>query len=151
MRFEQAVRAGFRNYAAFGGRAGRAEFWWWILFTTLVSMALNAIQTVPFLWISSLSHVGMMNGYQTFQPAFQPGGGLSTLWSIAVLLPTLGLSVRRLRDAGYRWGHLFWLLLPIAGLIVLIVLLAQPSRTWPQDAPPDAVTAASAPGGTSAR
>jgi uncharacterized membrane protein YhaH (DUF805 family) len=36
--------------------------------------------------------------------------------------------VRRLRDAGHSWGNLFWILLPVAGLIVLIVLFAQPTR-----------------------
>ena len=38
------------------------------------------------------------------------------------------MTVRRLRDAGYGWGHVFWLLLPVAGLIFLVVLLAQRSR-----------------------
>ena len=114
MRFEQAITAGFRNYAVFGGRARRPEFWWWVLFTTLVSTVLNALPVWPmmsFPWHGS----------------FQPGSGLAGAWSIAVLLPTLGLTVRRLRDAGYGWGHVFWLLLPLAGLIVLIVLCAQPS------------------------
>ncbi len=49
------------------------------------------------------------------------------LWSIAVLLPTLAVSVRRLRDAGRQWTELFWILLPIAGLIVLIVRFCEPS------------------------
>jgi uncharacterized membrane protein YhaH (DUF805 family) len=114
MRFEQAITAGFRNYAEFGGRARRPEFCWWGLFTTLVSAALSALPAWPMM---SLSWHG----------SFQPGNGLAGVWSIAVLLPTLGLTVRRLRDAGYGWGHLFWLLLPLAGLIVLIVLCAQPS------------------------
>jgi uncharacterized membrane protein YhaH (DUF805 family) len=38
------------------------------------------------------------------------------------------VTVRRLRDAGYEWGHVFWILLPLAGAIVLIVLCAQPTR-----------------------
>ncbi|HUG51593.1 MAG TPA: hypothetical protein VLZ78_11410, partial [Terrimesophilobacter sp.] len=33
--------------------------------------------------------------------------------------PSLAVTVRRLRDAGYQWGHIFWLLLPVAGVIVL--------------------------------
>lgn len=114
MRFDQAITAGFRNYAEFGGRARRPEFWWWVLFTALVSAALNALPVWPMMWMP-------------WHGSFQPGSGLAGAWSIAVLLPTLGLTVRRLRDAGYGWGHLFWLLLPLAGLIVLIVLCAQPS------------------------
>ena len=118
MRFEQAIMAGFRNYAEFRGRARRPEFWWWVLFTTLVSAVLNALPAWPMMtW--------------PWHDSFQPASGLAGAWSIAVLLPTLGLTVRRLRDAGYGWGHLFWLLLPLAGLIILIVLCAQPSMPTP--------------------
>ena len=32
------------------------------------------------------------------------------------------------RIAGYGWGHMFWLLVPIAGIIVLIVFWSQPAK-----------------------
>lgn len=134
MQFQQAIRSGFRNYAEFGGRAGRAEFWWWILFTALVSAALNALPGWPMMVLGT--------------GAFHPGGGLAGAWSIAVLLPTLGLTVRRLRDAGYGWGNVFWLLLPLAGLIVLAVLCSQPSQpdvTGPRSPVPAGTTAGPAP------
>lgn len=54
---------------------------------------------------------------------------LAGLWGLAVLVPTLAVEVRRLRDAGFRWGHAFWGLIPFAGLIILGALNAQPSRT----------------------
>ncbi len=57
-------------------------------------------------------------------------------WGIAVLLPSLAVAVRRLRDAGREWTELLWILLPIAGLIVLIVRLAEPSVPAPQVSPP---------------
>jgi len=56
------------------------------------------------------------------------GSLLSGVWGIAVLLPNLAVAVRRLRDAGYGWGNLFWSLVPIAGLVVLITLWAQPTK-----------------------
>jgi uncharacterized membrane protein YhaH (DUF805 family) len=113
MTFAQAIQSGFGNYAEFRGRASRSEFWWWILFTALVSAALGALPT----WALPLG-----------DSSFIHGPSLSGVWSIAVLLPTLGLTVRRLRDAGYGWGHVCWLLVPIAGLVVLVVLCAQPPR-----------------------
>ncbi len=126
MRFEQAVREGFRHYADFGGRASRPEFWWWILFTALVSAALSALPVGPSVWTAVALH------------SAPTGGSLASVWSIAVLLPTLGLIVRRLRDAGSGWGHLFWLLVPIAGLVVLAVLCAQPSTpALPSPSSPD--------------
>jgi uncharacterized membrane protein YhaH (DUF805 family) len=65
------------------------------------------------------------------------------VWSIAVLLPSLAVTVRRLRDAGRSWTQLFWLLLPIAGLIILIVRLCEPSVAT-------AVTDAAGPGAAEA-
>ena len=45
--------------------------------------------------------------------------------------------MRRLRDAGHGWGNLFWILLPVAGAIVLIVLLAQPTQLTSPAATPN--------------
>ena len=109
----QSIRTGIRKYADFTGRASRSEFWWWVLFTTLVNALLNAVP----LWISSAGG---------FVPA---GPTLSGIWTVAVLVPTLAVAVRRLRDAGLGWGHALWLFLPVAGVIVLAVLCSQPSRS----------------------
>ncbi|TDN91602.1 DUF805 domain-containing protein [Microbacterium sp. BK668] len=113
MSFVQAIQVGFAKYAEFRGRASRPEFWWWILFTVLVSAALSAIPVYGF---------DFDTGRFTAQPA------LTGLWSIVILLPTLAVTVRRLRDADHPWGNVFWVLLPVAGMIVLIVLCAQESR-----------------------
>ena len=112
MTFVQSIQSGFRNYAVFTGRSTRPEFWWFILFTTLVQAAANALNVV------------------TPSGTIFLGSSLAGLWSIAVLLPTLAVTVRRLRDAGRKWTELFWLLLPIAGLIVLIVHLSEPSLRY---------------------
>jgi uncharacterized membrane protein YhaH (DUF805 family) len=109
MSFVQSIQSVFRNYAVFTGRASRPEFWWFVLFTTLVQSAANALNVVT------------PNGTVFL------GSSLAGLWSAAVLLPSLAVTVRRLRDAGRKWTELFWLLLPIAGLIVLIVHLAEPT------------------------
>lgn len=112
MSFSSAIPAVFRKYAEFTGRAGRAEFWWWVLFANSAGIALGV----------------------AFAPTVQLGGGvipgldLATLWGLAVLLPSLAVQVRRLRDAGFGWGNVFWGLLPIAGLVILAVLSAQPSQ-----------------------
>jgi len=74
MDFVGAVRAGFKNYVNFRGTATRPEYWYWVLFTALVSIVANAIDRT---------------------------GSLSGLFSLATLLPGLGVTVRRLRDAGF--------------------------------------------------
>ena len=110
MTFVQAIRTVLGKYAEFSGRAGRPEFWWWMLFWALVTAALNVFSVIPVSGTASLGSI------------------LTGLWSIAVLLPGIAVSVRRLRDIGYRWLTLLWVLVPIAGLVILIVLLAQPSQ-----------------------
>ncbi|MGA1838173.1 DUF805 domain-containing protein [Herbiconiux sp. 11R-BC] len=110
MTFGESISTVLRKYADFAGVASRSEFWWWILFTALVSAALNVFTAVP---ISGGSSVGAL---------------LSGVWSVAVLVPNLAVGVRRLRDAGHSWPNLFWVLVPIGGLVVLIVYFTQPSR-----------------------
>lgn len=112
MTFPQSISTVFRKYADFTGTAARPEFWWWILFTTLVNAALSTLSV----WNVSA------------QATYPVGPNLTGLWAIAVLVPTLAVTVRRLRSTGRSWANLFWLLLPIAGLIILIVLCAQPDR-----------------------
>jgi uncharacterized membrane protein YhaH (DUF805 family) len=113
MSFPQSIRGGFRRYVDFSGTASRSEFWWWILFTVLVATALSAlpVPTYP------------LDGTALSAPTLAP------VWQLAVLLPTLAVTVRRLRDSGSRWGHIFWVLFPVVGAIVLAVLCSQPSTT----------------------
>jgi uncharacterized membrane protein YhaH (DUF805 family) len=110
MSFGDAIVTVFRKYAEFTGRATRAEFWWFALFSTIVSSALGAFNLA------------------TPEGVITVGSSLAGVWSIAVLVPSLAVAVRRLRDAGRAWTDLFWILLPIAGLIVLIVYWCEPSK-----------------------
>ncbi len=130
MTFGQAIQTCFRKYADFTGRASRPEYWWFILFTALVSAALGIVGSVTAL--GSFGPLGMYNMMGGRYGGGYSGYGTSTLselWSLAVLLPSLAVAVRRLRDSGRSWGNLFWILLPIVGLIILIVQLCQPSVT----------------------
>ncbi|WES64046.1 DUF805 domain-containing protein [Microbacter sp. GSS18] len=123
MSFGESIKTVFTKYAEFTGRATRPEFWWWVLFTFLVSAALGAIQ-LPSITVDDSGQLALTTTT------------LSGLWALATLLPSLAVTVRRLRDAGYRWANVFWVLLPFAGLIVLIVLCAKPTQVAPTYAPP---------------
>ncbi|WP_353808742.1 DUF805 domain-containing protein [Agromyces sp. SYSU T00194] len=111
MSFGESIQTVLRKYAEFRGRATRPEYWWWVLFLVLVGAGLNVLNVIR------------------LDDGVLLGSILGGLWGLAVLLPNLAVTVRRLRDAGYGWGHLFWLLLPVAGLIVLIVMTAQPTKS----------------------
>ncbi|SMF02245.1 Uncharacterized membrane protein YhaH, DUF805 family [Tistlia consotensis] len=107
---EAAVRACLQNYATFSGRAARPEFWWWVLALFLASLVLSVIDYLLF-------------GHGR--------GPISSLFSLAVLLPNLAVGARRLHD-GERSG--WWLLigfLPVIGVIVLIVFFVQDGTVGP--------------------
>jgi uncharacterized membrane protein YhaH (DUF805 family) len=110
MSFGTAISTGFRRYAEFTGRSGVAEFWWFMLFIVLVNSAAKALDSTL---------LGADGG---------DAGLFATLWALGTLVPVLAISVRRLRDGGSRWTQLFWLLLPIAGLIVIIIRFCDPSK-----------------------
>lgn len=105
-----SVRSVLRHYADFNGVAGRPEFWWFALFSAVAHLALNSLNLV------------------TPEGTIYLGASLSGAFGIAVLIPTFAVAVRRFRDSGSSPLNLLWLLLPVAGGIVLIVLLAQPTR-----------------------
>ena len=52
---------------------------------------------------------------------------LSSLFSLATLLPLLAIQVRRLRDAGKHWAYIFITLIPLVGIILYIIALCKPS------------------------
>ncbi len=103
MSFSEAISYGFKNYAFFSGRVVRSTYWYFYLFTVIVSIAINVL--------------GGVTGSSAFQI-------LSILWALAVILPTLGLLIRRLHDANHAGWWVFIALVPFVGIIVLIVFLA---------------------------
>ncbi len=99
MTFQDSVKACLTKYADFGGRATRSEYWWFFLFTLLVSLALSLFSNM-----------------------------LSAVFSLATLVPSIAAAARRLHDTNRSgWWQLI-ILLPLVGLVVLIVFLAQEGR-----------------------
>lgn len=120
MDFTTAVRTCFSKYATFSGRARRAEYWWFVLFTFVMNAALNVIDGFIFGFGS-----GMMHGGQAQL--------LSPIFSLAVLLPSLAAGARRLHDTGRSgWWLLIWLI-PLIGWIILIWWLATPGDAGRND------------------
>lgn len=104
MTFGNAVKTGFRKYFDFGGRASRSEYWFWFLFTVLCSLGGLALD-VAFDWGRNPE---------------EGTGPLATLVSIATLIPTFAVSVRRLHDTN---RSAWWLGGVVIGWLVFAVLL----------------------------
>ena len=109
MSFGDAISSVFRQYVGFRGRARRSEYWWWVLFTVLLSAVVSALQFA----------LGL---------ADENGNGpLSGLLGLALLLPGLAVAVRRLHDTGRTGWWILIGLIPLIGWIVLIVFYVQDS------------------------
>lgn len=104
MTFTEAVRSGLMNYAVFNGRASRSAYWYFVLFEVLVSAVARAVD----------GGLGVML--------------VAPLVSLGLLLPVLGLGVRRLHDIGKSWKWILLVLIPVLGWIYLIYLYIQPSE-----------------------
>ena len=114
MKFGDAIKSFFSKYATFSGRARRSEYWFAVLFFALVSAAASVI------WPGG-----------TDEDGWRQNGPLESLWSIATFIPSLAIAVRRLHDTGRSGKYLWWLLLPIAGAIMVIVRLCEDSAKEP--------------------
>lgn len=100
--FFESIRICLTKYAEFNGRASRSEFWWFALFITLVASA--------FLYVSE---------------------AWSNVFLVATLLPLLAAGSRRLHDTGKSgWWQLF-ILVPVGGIILLMILWAVPPTVEP--------------------
>jgi uncharacterized membrane protein YhaH (DUF805 family) len=101
MQFGDAIKNGFQNYANFRGVASRSEFWYWTLFTVIVSVGTSFIDTA----------IGLAIGMENFTL-------INTLAALALMLPGLAVAVRRFHDAGFSG---WWYSIPqVATLLVLI-------------------------------
>ena len=93
-----------KKYATFEGRARRKEYWFFVLFNVLAIIVLEILDVV-------LGTFSQETGF----------GLLSGLYAIAVLLPSLAVTVRRLHDTD-RSG--WWILInfiPLIGAFVLLI------------------------------
>lgn len=110
------VKICFSKYCDFKGRARRSEYWYFVLFNFIVGFVIGLI-------------VGIICGITgNSENAVKISNVFSRIWSLIVLLPGLGVCVRRLHDIGKSgWNYLF-VLIPIIGWILLIVWFCQDSQ-----------------------
>lgn len=97
MTFGQAIKSGFSNYVNFSDRAARSEYWYWVLFTVVVTVVARGLDAT----------VGMRVLY--------------LLWGLAVALPGIAVGIRRLHDLDRSGWWLFLGLVPLVGSIILLV------------------------------
>ena len=100
-----------QKYAVFDGRARRKEYWMFLLINILVSVVLIAIDNL----IGTFSH----------QASF---GLLQGLYSLALLIPSIAVTVRRLHDTGRTGWWILISLVPLIGGIILLIFMVLESE-----------------------
>lgn len=93
-----------KQYIDFSGRARRKEFWMFVLFNAIISVVLTIIDAAIGL---SDNKLGV--------------GVLSSIYSLAVLIPSLAVSVRRLHDIGKSGWSFLISIIPLVGPIVMLI------------------------------
>jgi uncharacterized membrane protein YhaH (DUF805 family) len=103
-----------KKYTVFTGRARRKEYWMFVLFNIIISAVLSIVDYLTGTY-NSAYHAGLLSG----------------IYSLAVLIPGIAVTMRRLHDTGRSGWWILIALVPIVGgiwLLVLMVLDSQPGE-----------------------
>ena len=109
MNFQTAIQTCLSKYVDFSGRARRSEYWYFALFSFLISFVTLIVD-------------------RAIGTDWENGGLLNSVAGLALLLPSLAVGARRLHDTGRSGWLLLLVLIPLLGVIVLIVFFVQDSK-----------------------
>ncbi|ARD20894.1 MULTISPECIES: DUF805 domain-containing protein [Shewanella] len=101
-----------KNYINFKDRARRKEYWFFVLFNVIAGILLGILDNIT----------GTLNPETGY-------GLLSGIYSLAVFLPALGVSVRRLHDTDRSGWWLLIALIPFIGAFVLLYFFVSDSQS----------------------
>jgi len=142
--FGQATKRFFRQYANFSGRASLSEYWWSSLFTTLLILVPTLVVTVGAVLVGFAAASAAMREQarsggagDIVAPALDLGATMTLLiigvvlllivW-LALLVPSLSITWRRLHDAGFPGIYYLLTLVPSVGSVIILVLMLLPSK-----------------------
>lgn len=99
-----AYKKFLNNYTNFNGRSSRSDYWYVFLANFLIGFIGGLIPA-----LAGLTAL------------------LSSIYSLAVLIPGIALFIRRMHDINKSGWNFFWSFVPVVGLIILLVFLCKPS------------------------
>ena len=101
MGFFDAIESGLRKYSQFSERAPRSEYWYWVLLNILGGIV-----------------IGLFDTFILRMPQIRP---LGIIFSLAMIIPNISVTIRRLHDINRSGWWEFLLFVPILGWIVLLI------------------------------
>jgi len=99
-----------KKYVDFSGRARRKEYWYFVLFNILITIALAIVDGA--LGLTNREGLGPIRG----------------IYTLAVLIPSIAVVVRRLHDTGRSGWYILMGLIPCVGGIILLVFAVEDSE-----------------------
>ncbi|HLS16517.1 MAG TPA: DUF805 domain-containing protein [Paenalcaligenes sp.] len=100
-----------KKYAVFTGRSRRKEYWVFLLFNIIIFFILSLIDNT----------IGTFNA--------QTGVGvLSSIYWLAILIPSIAVGIRRLHDTGRTGWWLLLVFIPIIGPLIVLILMLLDSK-----------------------
>ena len=102
----------FQNYVNFSGRDSRKQYWMFVLGNIIVSFVLGIIGSILGKDVSNI---------------------ISFIYSLAILLPSTGMAVRRLHDIGKSGWFFLVVLIPLVGAFILIFFLIKEGDPAPNE------------------
>ena len=136
-----AIKRCLAKYVSFGGRASRAEFWFFFLFNAIVMwlvVTVAALAIFPALLAASAFQKGAHPDFGAIYVMF----GVAAIPVLALYLPRISVAVRRLHDSG-RSGWRWWLYcIPLVGLVLFLLWNCERGTKGPNRFGPDPLASA---------
>lgn len=101
-----------KNYAVFSGRARRSEFWYFVLFNLIFSIISGILDSIVGIKVTPY-HLGLIN----------------LIYALAVFIPGIAVTARRLQDTGKSGWMMLIVFIPIVGAIWLLILMCLDSNS----------------------
>lgn len=118
-----AYKSMFKKYAQFNGRSRRSEYWYATLANSLIS-------AIAYLFMLPAISEAANQGYVSDGKAILAGiAAIAVIgYAVAVIIPTLAMSVRRLHDVGKSGWFMLLAFIPYIGAIILFVFMVLDSQ-----------------------
>jgi len=122
----QAWQRFWKKYVVFNGRASRSEFWFAYLWVVILGFGAYLLLGI----LSAVAGSTANNGGAGNALVVLTGllGLIMVAGYLALLLPMLSVSIRRLHDAGYPGVYYLFSFIPFVGGVLLLVFLAGESK-----------------------